>query len=204
MRERRRRLLVTSGCLAGLPGLSRLPRLPRLRGRKWLPRNLRLTVALMLVCAVGCRAAGEFGRAAFLTRRRSSCEPGRLSRAAFPRCAAFPARAATTAVPAATTSAASAPLSTLSALSAGSLARKLTLLSAGLGAWLIARRLRRSAHRSLCGGTRVGVAIPLAPFVITVVVPASAAITPIVAASLGAPTIAVSAALTAFRTARLS
>lgn len=157
-------------------------------------------MVLLLVCAVGSRAGGEFGCAAFLTARRSSCKPGGLSRAAFP------ARAAT-AMPSATTSAASAPLSTLAALRAGSLARKLTLLSARLdaGAWLIACRLPRSAHRRLCRGTRVGVAIPLAPFLITVVVTASAPITPIstaitsiVAASLGATAIAVPAALTAF------
>ena len=156
---------------------------------------------LLLVCAVGCRAGGEFGCATFLTGRSRSCKPGRLARAAFPAraAAAMPATAATT-------SSASAPLPTLSALRAGPFARKLTLLCAPLdaGAWLIACRRRRSAHRRLCGGTRVGIAIPLASFLITVVVTASApitaistAITSIVAASLGATAIAVPAALTA-------
>lgn len=137
----------------------------------------------------GC-AGGTFTRA-LVSGRGCACIAGGLSRSAFPACAAAMSSPAASASP--------APLATLSALRA--VAIHLTLFSACLdaGARLAARGRRGSAHGRF-GRTRVDVPIPLLASVLIPVVLAPITITTVTAvasASLGAPAITVTAALTA-------
>lgn len=145
---------------------------------------------------------GAFACASFVSGRRCACAASGVSRSAFP------ARATAT-MSAAATSAAATPLATLTTIAAlRTIAGNLTLLSGGLdaGPRFTACCGRGSARRRLCR-TRVDVPIPLrAPVLVVFASIAIAAITsiltiptitPVATASVGAPAIPVTAALTA-------
>lgn len=210
---RGRRLTV----LPWLMLLSRLILLPRLTLLARLRRSKRLSrdrgLVLLLARPVGLGVAGdaaEIGPAAFLTRRRRSSETALIPSDSFPsRTAAMPAATAT---PPATTT-----LATLPAFSAvGTIASSLALVAIRLdvGSRLAACRRRSSVHRGLLRAyadiaiTRLPILIPAvftptAISAVTVAVATTTATT-IAAASLGTPSIAVTAALTAFATAGLT
>lgn len=147
---------------------------------------------MVLVCTVGSSAVGGGGYCAFMTRGRRSGETGRLA------CGCFPV-AASAAAPAAPP--ASAPASPLAALSTlGAIARALALLSLlrarlDAGARLLRCRRRRRAHGRL-RGSLADIPIPR-PSILIPVVLAPGAIASIIAASLGAPPVSVTAALAA-------